>query len=127
MHLFAESTPGGPTKALPALPLIISFEKCQISCERLCCESNVCSNVVQDDTAQTDGTGKLRRSDGAVSSISIISLEGELDWGLGGGSNPVMQLCAYYALGFKNKWGSLVVAETLLPAVGLEIFGHGLR
>ncbi len=83
--------------------------------------------MVQDDIAQTSGTGKLRRSNGALSSISIISLEGKLDWGLGGGSNPVMQLCAYYALELKNNWGSPVVAETLLPAVGLEIFGHGLR
>ncbi len=83
--------------------------------------------MVQDDTAETGSSGKLRRSDGTLSNIFVIILEGGLDWGQGGASNPVMQLCGHYALGLKKQWGSPVVAETLLPAVGLEIFGHGLR
>ena len=78
---------------------------------------------------ETDGTGKLRTPEGKVSNISILILEGESDWGQGGGSNPVMQLCGFYAkyLGSRQLWTSSALAETILPVVGVVIYGHGLR
>lgn len=82
---------------------------------------------VQLSSDATDGTGKLRNPKGKVSRIYILILEGKIDWGLGGGSNPVMQLCGFYAQYLKGLWTSSAVAETILPAVGVEIYGHGIR
>ena len=48
------------------------------------------------------------------------------EWGYGSGSNPVMQL-AYYAKVLERNWDTSCVANTLLPAVGVEVFGHGFR
>ena len=78
---------------------------------------------------ETDGTGKLRTLEVKASKISILILEGKSDWGQGGGSNPVMQLYGFYAkyLGSRQLWTSSAVAETILPVVGVEIYGHGLR
>jgi hypothetical protein len=51
------------------------------------------------------------------------------DWGQGGGSHPVMQLIAYYAiflakqLQLKNPAAKL----TCLPALGLELYGNSFR
>ena len=82
---------------------------------------------VQLSTDATDGTGKLRTPKGNISEIAILILEGKIDWGLGGGSNPVMQLCGFYAKYLKELWTSSAVTETILPAVGVEIYGHGIR
>ena len=54
-------------------------------------------------------------------------LEGKSDWGQGGGGNPVMQLCGFYARYLYELRFSSAVVETILPAVGVEVFGHGIR
>ena len=82
---------------------------------------------VQLSTDAIDGTGRLRTPQGTVGKISILILEGKSDWGLGGGSNPVMQLCGFYNKYLKELWTSSAVAETILPAGGVEIYGHGIR
>ncbi|KAL3161583.1 hypothetical protein ABBQ32_010444 [Trebouxia sp. C0010 RCD-2024] len=61
------------------------------------------------------------------SKIHVFIVEGKEDWGYGGGSNPVMQLAAYYAKVLEDNWDTSFVTDTLLPAVGVEVFGHGLR
>ena len=38
-----------------------------------------------------------------------------------------MQLAAYYARVLQDNWDTSFVTSTLLPAVGVEVFGHGLR
>ena len=58
---------------------------------------------------------------GRSSRIHVFILE---DWGYGGGSNPVMQLAAYYARVLEDNWDTSFVTKT---AVGVEVFGHGLR
>ena len=82
---------------------------------------------VQLSTDATAGTGRLRTPEDELSKILILILEGKSDWGQGGGSNPVMQLCGFYAKHLKELWTSSAVAETILPAVGVEIYGHGIR
>ena len=64
---------------------------------------------------------------GRASKIHVFIVEGKEDWGYGGGSNPVMQLAAYYAKVLEDNWDTSFVTDTLLPAVGVEVFGHGLR
>ncbi len=59
--------------------------------------------------------------------MHIFILEGKEDWGDGGGSDPVMQLAANYAKVLEHNWDTTFVTNTLLPAVGVEVFGHGLR
>ena len=54
-------------------------------------------------------------------------LEGKEDWGYGGGSNPAMQLAAYYARTLVTNWDTRFVTDTVFPAVAVEVFGHGLR
>ena len=82
---------------------------------------------MKDSSNATDGTGKLRTPEGRVSKIYTLILEGKSDWGQGGGSNPVMQLCGFYAHYLRGLWKTSVVAETILPAVGVEVYGHGIR
>lgn len=76
--------------------------------------------------AETDGSGRLQLA-GRSSRVHVFILEGKEDWGYGGGSNPVMQLAAYYARVLEDNWDTSFVTSTLLPAVGVEVFGHGLR
>ncbi|KAL3144614.1 hypothetical protein ABBQ32_004336 [Trebouxia sp. C0010 RCD-2024] len=76
--------------------------------------------------AETDGSGRLQLA-GRASKIHVFIVEGKEDWGYGGGSNPVMQLAAYYAKVLEDNWDTSFVTDTLLPAVGVEVFGHGLR
>lgn len=64
---------------------------------------------------------------GRASKVHVLILEGQENWGYGGGSNPVMQLAAYYARMLQANWDTLFVTNTLVPAVGAEVFGHGLR
>ena len=45
----------------------------------------------------------------------------------GGSSNLVMQLTAYYAKVLETNWDTSLLTNTLLPAVGVEMFGHGSR
>lgn len=77
--------------------------------------------------ADTDGNWRLQRADGTLSNICILILAGELDWGLSRRSNSAMQICGFSAQALAKQWGSRAVADTVLPAVGLEIFGHGFR
>jgi len=65
--------------------------------------------------------------DGKASGIHAFILEGKEDWDYGGGSNPVMQLAAYYAKVLEKNWDTSFVTSTYLPAVGVEVVGHGLR
>lgn len=64
---------------------------------------------------------------GRASKVHAFILEGKEDWGSRGGSNPVMQLAGYYAKMLEANWDTTVVKNTLLPAVGVEVFGHGFR
>lgn len=59
--------------------------------------------------------------------VHVFILEGKQDRGYGGGSDPAMQMAAYYARVLATNWDTPFVTDTLLPAVGLEVFGHGLR
>jgi len=38
-----------------------------------------------------------------------------------------MQLAAYYAKVLEDNRDTPFVTNTLLPAIGVEVFGHGLR
>ena len=38
-----------------------------------------------------------------------------------------LQLAAYYAKVLEDNWDMSFVTNTLLPSVGVEVFGHGLR
>ena len=80
----------------------------------------------QESQAETDVSGRLHLA-GRASKIHVFIMEGKEDWGCGGGSNPVMQLAAYYAKVLEAKWDTSFVTNTVLPAVGVEVFGHGLR
>lgn len=82
---------------------------------------------MQDGTAQTDGTIKLIGSDGTITDIPLFIAKGKLDWGEGGGGNPVMQLCAYHAAALADHWDTAAVADSFFPTIGLEVFGHGFR
>jgi len=64
---------------------------------------------------------------GKASGIHALILVGKEDWGYGGGSDPVMQLAAYYAKVLEDSWDTSFVTNTYFPAVGVEVFGHGLR
>ena len=88
-------------------------------------ETSVHVSLAQQDA--TGGVGRLRTPEGELGHILILMLEGGSDWGQGGGSNPVMQLCGFYARYLYNLRFSSAVAETILPAVGVEVFGHGIR
>ena len=89
-----------------------------------------CSHIIllyrQESQAETDGSGRLQLA-GRASQFHAFIMEGKEDWGYGGGSNPVMQLAACYARVLEDNWDTSLVTNTLLPAVGVEVFGHGLR
>ncbi|KAL3158677.1 hypothetical protein ABBQ32_011419 [Trebouxia sp. C0010 RCD-2024] len=53
--------------------------------------------------AETGGSGRLQLA-GRASKIHVCIVEGKEDWGYGGGSNPVMQLAAYYAKVLEDNW-----------------------
>lgn len=60
---------------------------------------------------------------GKAGKVHVFMLEGKEV----GGSEPVMQLAAHYARGLLANWDTLFVTDTCLPAVGVEVCGHGLR
>ncbi|KAL3156577.1 hypothetical protein ABBQ38_000867 [Trebouxia sp. C0009 RCD-2024] len=76
--------------------------------------------------AGIDGKGRLRL-DGRASKVHVFILEGEGSGGLRNQSNPVMRLAARYAKVLADIWDMPVVTDTLLPGVGIEVVGQGLR
>ena len=50
-----------------------------------------------------------------------------LPWLHGGGNHLVMQLCGYYAEYLAVLGVSSIVAQTILPANSLEVYGNGIK
>ena len=80
----------------------------------------------QEPEAGTDGSGWLQL-EGRASRFHGFLIVGKEDWGHGAGGNPVMQLAAHYAKSLEENWDTSVVTNTVFPAVGVEVFGHGMR
>ena len=76
---------------------------------------------------QEDGSGRIRNHDGRLSTVTFLFIKAEEDWCNDNGGNPVMEICGHYAAALVDHQDLPVVLNSVFPAVGLEVFGHGFR
>lgn len=59
--------------------------------------------------------------------VDDVIYHGQEDFGQGGGSNPMMQLLAYYSKIVSKEYTSAACQQTCFPSLGLELFGNVFR
>ena len=74
---------------------------------------------------QESRTFWLRQQDGSASRVPVLLLEGRIQ--RGEGSDPMQAIYERYAHAVQSLQGTSAHAETILPAIGMEVIGNDIQ